>query len=266
MLNFFYSLIHLILIHTFLFGSNDCFFAKENNLIVVNEGDCQLRHSPHSTFKIVISLMGFNEGILIDEKTPEWEFKNGYIDFLDRWKQPYNPSLWMKNSCIWYSQLITQKIGMEKFQDYVTKFNYGNQDVSGDKDEHNGLTYSWLSSSLQISPQEQVEFLQAFLDKKLPVSSQSYDMTKKLLFMEDLKDGWKIYGKTGWALPKNGDGTKDDGKQFGWFIGWVSNGERNIVFAHCIEKDNHPGVNTPQEAKETAKEKMNLIINNEGKQ
>ncbi|WP_373369869.1 penicillin-binding transpeptidase domain-containing protein, partial [Klebsiella aerogenes] len=47
--------------------------------------------------------------------------------------------------------------GDDKFitTDYLQqcqKFEYGNQDVSGDSGKHNGLTQSWLMSSLTISP------------------------------------------------------------------------------------------------------------------
>jgi beta-lactamase class D len=31
---------------------------------------------------------------------------------------------------------------MQKFKDYFVKFNYGNQDISGDKDQNNGLTHA----------------------------------------------------------------------------------------------------------------------------
>ncbi len=53
----------------------------------------------------------------------------------------------MKNSCLWYSRLITKELGYKKFHDYVTKFNYGNQDTLGDKGKNNGLTNAWLSRS-----------------------------------------------------------------------------------------------------------------------
>ncbi|RDB35469.1 MAG: hypothetical protein DCC88_09860 [Spirobacillus cienkowskii] len=47
---------------------------------------------------------------------------------------------------------------MNKFQNYVTKFSYGNMDLSVDKDKNNGITNAWLSSSLEISSLEQVTF------------------------------------------------------------------------------------------------------------
>lgn len=63
----------------------------------------------------------------------------------------------MKESCVWYSQVLTKELGMKKFQDYVTKFSYGNMDLSGDKGQKNGLTHAWVASSLRISAEEQAE-------------------------------------------------------------------------------------------------------------
>ena len=61
--------------------------------------------SPCSIFKIAISLMGFDSGILLDDTHPTCDFKPGYVDCLERWKQPHNPKMWLANSCVWYSQM-----------------------------------------------------------------------------------------------------------------------------------------------------------------
>jgi len=145
--------------------------------------------------------------------------------------------MWMKNSCVWYSQILTQKLGMDKFKDYVIKFNYGNKDVSGDKGENNGLTNSWLASSLAISPEEQIVFLQALVDNKLPVSLKSHEMTKNILFLEELPNGWKFYGKTGNGRQWNKDKTKKLELQQGWFIGWIEKNNRIIVFVKHLTDD-----------------------------
>ncbi|KJW02328.1 penicillin binding transpeptidase domain protein [Rickettsia endosymbiont of Ixodes pacificus] len=93
----------------------------------------------------------------------------------------------MKTSCVWYSQVITKELGIEKFRDYVTKFDYGNRDISGDKGKNNGLTNAGLSSSLEISPEEQLAFLQKLAENKLPVSVKAQEMTKNILFIEDFR-------------------------------------------------------------------------------
>lgn len=230
----------------------NCFLAVENNRVLKKEGVCTERYSPYSTFKIAISLIGYDSGILIDAKSPTWDYKEGYPDWLDKWKQPHNPSLWIKNSCVWYSQIITQKIGMKKFKEYVEEFNYGNKDVSGDKDKDNGLINSWLSSSLQISPKEQISFLQKLINNKLPVSDKAHKITKRILFVEDLFNGWRLYGKTG-------AGSKS-GFTFAWFIGWIEKDNRTVVFANYLEDKNKESFELSANAKKIAKEKLIQLI------
>ncbi len=47
------------------------------------------------------------------------------------------------------------------------------------KGKNNGLTNAWLSSSLEISPEEQIAFLQKLAADQLPVSLKAQEMTKK---------------------------------------------------------------------------------------
>jgi beta-lactamase class D len=238
----------------------DCFLVKENDKVIVSEGDCQSRHAPRCSFNIAISLMGYNEGLLIDELHPELPFLKGYPDYVEKWKQTHNPSLWMKNSCYWYSLALIKQLGMKKFKEYVVKFRYGTQDVSGDKGKNNGLTRSWMSgSSLRISPEEQTIFLQNLIGRKLQVTPHAYEMTKNIILVGDLIDGWKLYGKTGTGNLPKGDGTLDERHEGGGFVGWVEKDKRAIVFAHYIEQEVQ---DTPAglRAKEIAKEKMIKIV------
>lgn len=241
-----------ILLTNLSYAKANCFLAVENNKVLKKEGICTERYSPCSTFKIAISLIGYDSGILVDEKSPVWDYKAGYPDWLDKWKQSHNPSLWIKNSCVWYSQIITQKIGMKKFQEYVKKFNYGNKNVSGDKGKNNGLTNSWLSSSLQISPEEQISFLRKLIENKLPVSNKANKMTKKILFIEDISNGWKLYGKTG-------AGSKS-GATFAWFVGWIEKDNRAIVFANYLKDKKKSPFELSTNAKRTAKERLMQLI------
>lgn len=243
-----------------IYANKNCFLVKENNLIIKQEGDCELRHAPCSTFKIVISLIAYNEELLIDETHPELPFKEGYLDYIERWKQPHNPSLWMKNSCVWYSQVLTQKLGMEKFKEYVIKFNYGNHDVSGDKGKNNGLTNSWLSSSLEISPKEQILFLENFINNKLPISAKAHEMTKNILFIDELADGWELYGKSGSGCQLNHDRTQKLELQIGWFIGWIQKDNRTIIFVYYIEDEDLQETYAGIRARAAAKEKLLELI------
>ena len=202
----------------------------------------------------------YDEGLLIDEMNPELPFEEKYIDWLDNWKQPHNPIKWIKNSCVWYSQILTTKLGMKKFKDYIRKFHYGNQNVSGDKGKNNGLTNSWLSSSLQISPEEQLVFLQKLLANDLPVSKKAHEMTRNILFVEELSDGWKLYGKTGSGSQPSKKKAEKLNLQIGWFIGWMQKDNRTIVFVHYIEDKKEQEIPPGIRAKAIAKEKLKLAI------
>lgn len=117
-------------------------------------------------------------------------FRGWLCGFLNRWKQSHNPRLWLANSCVWYSQVITKKLGLELFSDYTVRFNYGNQNVSGDQGMNNGLSNFWLSSSLSISPREHINFLNRLVANTLPVSIDAQVQTKNIMYQETLMAGW----------------------------------------------------------------------------
>jgi len=241
-------------------AENNCFIVQENNHVIVKEGNCSARHSPCSTFKIALSLMGYDALILKDQSHPEFPFKEGYTDFRESWKRPQNPTSWIKESCVWYSQVVAGKLGFESFQDYVAKFDYGNLDISDDRNKDPMTTNSWISGSLKISPEEQIKFLQKFVDGKLPVSARAHVMTKKIIFVEDLPNGWKFYGKTGAGDSFGNDG-KRNGGQLGWFVGFIEKGNRKIVFVNYLEEPGKQDYLSSRHARDVAKERLIKITN-----
>lgn len=201
-------------------AAENCFVAKENGKVLITEGDCDTAYPPQSTFKIPLSLMGFDSGIFKSEDEPTWQLPEGVDPFINTCKGDHNPRTWMRDCCLWYSRILTPKLGMEKFQNYVTKFSYGNMDLSG------GITQSWVSNSLTISPNEQADFLARVVERKFPISKASYDKTKKIMFIQEMGGGWKLYGKTGSAT------------MHGWFVGYIEKGGRTITFAsHLVDSE-----------------------------
>ena len=240
--------------------ADNCFIAKENSRILKSEGDCATSYGPQSTFKIALSLIGFDSGILKSESKPSWSLPEGTDPYINVCKGDHDPRTWMRDSCLWYSRILTKKLGVKKFQDYVTKFSYGNMDLSGDKDQNNGLTQAWVSSSLKISSEGQVDFLQKVVDRKLPISSASYDKTKKIMFIQETAGGWKLYGKTGNGTQFDKDGNKTD-LQHGWFVGYIEKGNRRIVFASHITDDEKQNVFASFRARNEALNKLWYLIN-----
>lgn len=187
--------------------------------------------------------------ILKDAHDPSLPFKPGYPAWIESWKQTTDPTSWIQNSVVWYSQQVTRRLGEKRFAGYVRAFDYGNQDISGDPGEQNGLTRSWLASSLKISPREQIAFLRKLVNRTLPVSAHASEMTEDVTRIATLDNGWAIHGKTGAGRPLAADGSR--GPAQGWFVGWARKGDRTILFARQVEDDTpqkvSPGIRTRAE-------------------
>lgn len=201
---------------------------------LVEQGDCGVRATPASTFNIVVSLMGYDAGILLDAHTPALPFKKGYIDWLPAWRTTTDPTGWIRNSTVWYAQQVTSRLGLDGLQSYLQRFDYGNQDLSG------GVTDAWIGSSLQISAHEQAAFLRKVVNRELGLSPQAYDTTATLLRLPTLPNGWDVYAKTGTAVLEQPAGTSAPPRSYGWFVGWASKEGRTIVFTRLTLERQHP--------------------------
>ena len=207
--------------------------ATNATLIRVGER-CNERMTPASTFKIPLSLIGFDSGILVDADRPAWPYKQEYQAWNDAWKQTTNPRTWLRDSVVWYSQVLTRTLGAARFQEYIDKLAYANRDLSGEPGRNDGLTTAWLSSSLRISATEQVEFVRRMIRRQLPVSRAAIDRTMALMPVA-VTGGWRVSGKTGTGFVRRADGSNDPDRQVGWFVGWATREGRTVVFARLLE-------------------------------
>ncbi|WP_246659116.1 class D beta-lactamase [Rhizobium sp. FY34] len=206
--------------------------------VLLEEGRCGDRVTPASTFKLPLSVMAFDAGFLKDEHHPVLAFKQGYPDWGgEAWKQPTDTTRWLKYSVVWFSQEIARSLGAQRLHDYAERFGYGNADVSGDPGKNNGLERAWISSSLMISPVEQVAFLRKLVRRELPVSAHAIDMTIRSMEEIPIADGWVVRGKTGMAYPRQADGSFDRARPWGWFVGWAQKDKRTLVFAKLVQDE-----------------------------
>lgn len=216
--------------------------------VVMQRGDCQRQVTPASTFKIPLSLMGYDAGFLQDAQTPVLPFRQGYIDWRPSWRSATTPAKWMNQSVVWYSQQITQALGMARFSAYTRRFGYGNADLAGDAG-HDGLTAAWLESSLRISPLGQLSFLGKLVNRQLDVSAHAYAMTAQLTLWPQAPEGWRINGKTG------------SGAGYGWYVGWAAKGSRTYVFARLVQKDALATVPSAQLARDGLLDEFPALVN-----
>lgn len=216
--------------------AKSAFIAKQDNKVIKEVGKFDERHAPFSTFKVVLALMGFDAGILESKDSPKWSFREEYMvnipwyDIKENkygWLGDHTPETFMSNSVVWFSHQITEKLGKEKFQGYVSKLTYGNQDVSGTPGKDDSLLNSWLGTSLEISPREQLEFIEKLLLNQLTLSEDAQVKTREIMDRKEAWGAWRLYGKTGGGKSNNG-----------WFIGWIEkDGAQPIVFAQYLDLD-----------------------------
>lgn len=231
--------------------------AGSGATIVKTGSDCTTRVTPASTFKVAISLMAFDSGVLKESRSPAWPYEAGYPDWAgDAWKGDIDPTNWMKRSVFWYSQQIVKKLGHTQFKNYVTSFRYGNQDVSAVEVQQPGNNGVWVMSSLQISPVEQVAFLRNMVNRQLPVSAHSYQMTDEITQQDDV-NGWKVYGKTGTGSPGQDNKYRAD-QAYGWYVGWARKGTQALVFARLIQDEKAQTPNAGLRARSQLSEQLLL--------
>ncbi len=239
--------------------SKDIFLATENGKIIKETGNINERHTPCSSFKIALVLVGFDSGFLHTKDSPridykpeflaKWEGFNKDHPKFKEWQQPQTPQSFLVHSCIWFSHQIANHLGIAKLTEYLKLLNYGNADISGTPGKDNQLFDSWIQSSLEISPREQVTFLENLLNKTLPLSREAQEKTLETMTPEDFGEGWTLCGKTG------------SGGINGWFIGWIEKGNRRIVFAQYLGLGNNdPRRFIGKIAKQMAKTKLLELI------
>ncbi len=137
----------------------------------------------------------------------------------------------------WYYHEIARRVGVARMREWVGRLGYGNQAVSG-------VDVRFWHSSLLISANEQVEFLQRLHQGALPVSARSIALLKEMMRVARTDRG-SLYGKTGTDGYMRGEVQI---ATLGWFVGWVESGTQVRFFAANITGGTNPTGRTVREA------------------
>ncbi|MFG1375595.1 penicillin-binding transpeptidase domain-containing protein [Xanthobacter autotrophicus] len=220
-------------------AAEDCFIATDldTGRVLAKQGLCATRHPPASTFKIALALMGYDAGLLKSETQPVFSPPAGETPEREAARGPQTPASWMRNSVVWYSQILARDLGRERMAGYLKGFAYGNENISGLQGEDEPLVRFWLSSSLRLSPREQIDFLRRMLKGALPVSAEAVAATERLMAIEEQPAGWLVFGKTGTGYGRLADGGLDRGRPFGWFVGFARKAAHTVVFVRFTALD-----------------------------
>lgn len=237
-----------------LTGTAIVYDPTEKNYMIYNKELALTQRSPCSTFKIISSLIGLENGIIDpDNSVRPW---SGEIFWNEDWNRDINFSDAFRTSCVWYFRQVTDDIGKVKMQNELNKLKYGNCDISdwegklNTNNNNRALTGFWIESSLKISPKEQVEVMERIFGTDSTYSERTQNILKQvMLISEENNTEISIYGKTGMG---KAEGIVVDA----WFTGFAETLEGNKYF--CVYLGQSGAGNTSSTA---AKEFAIQILN-----
>ncbi len=192
---------------------------KANTQQVYNAKRAATRFIPASTFKIPNTLIGLDTGAVknVDEVLPY----GGKPQWIKEWEHDMPLREALKLSAVPIYQELARRIGLERMQDKVKTFHYGNMEIGTVVDQF------WLQGPLKISALEQVDFLARLVQGQLPAKPESITQVKDITLRET-SGNRELHYKTGWT----GGSIKP---QIGWLVGWVHSNESDTPFALNIE-------------------------------
>lgn len=179
---------------------------------------------PASTFKIFNSLVALETGVIPnDVAVLTWD---GIQREFPTWNQDTNIRQAFRNSTVWFYQVLARKLGHEQMKKFIQQIGYGNRQIGTPEQ----IDRFWLEGPLQITPKQQIEFLQRLHRQELPFSRRTLDLVQDLMIYERTPD-YILRGKTGWAARLT--------PNIGWFVGYLEQNNNVYFFATNIDIRNN---------------------------
>lgn len=208
---------------------------------VYNTSLCEKEASPYSTFKIISTLAGLNNGVIQTEQSTMNYSGEKYPS--SEWNDDLSLEKAFQTSCIWYFRQIIDEVGHDEIQSELISLEYGNCDISewdgSDINPMPDLNGFWLGSSLKISPLEQVQVLKKIFEGESIYSAEHVVTLKEIMSVSE--GTRKIYGKTG---------SGPDGEA--WFVGFAEENDTKKYFAVYLNDNTQPDKAAGSVAKEIA--------------
>ncbi|PST83197.1 serine hydrolase [Pedobacter yulinensis] len=212
-------------------GSTTVFDLKHKQWHYTDERDALHESLPASTFKILHSCIALEEGAVADERQVlKWD---GTVNkFLGEpfaaWNADTDMEQAYRNSTIWFYAEMARRVGRPVYRRYFKASSYGNGDL-----RETGTDF-WNYGTFGVTPVGQINFLRKLYSRQLPFSERTYAIVQRIMRTEH--DGGVFYEKTGW--------TRQDGKDIGWYVGFVEQKANVYFFATRLTKKAltaHPG-------------------------
>ncbi|HVR07632.1 MAG TPA: penicillin-binding transpeptidase domain-containing protein [Thermoanaerobaculia bacterium] len=202
------------------------FDSRTGGIVRTDPERAATRFTPCSTFKIPNALISLQQGaITLESSRIRWDPVRDprQDDWPESWARDQDLESAIRNSVVWYFRELARRVGAARMADAVRKLRYGNMDTSGG----GGVDRFWLSGTLTISADEQVDFLRRFHAGELGFDARYTAAVEHALVLERGL-GWVWSGKTGGCRAAGG-------KYVGWLVGYVEKGGDLAVYAANVE-------------------------------
>lgn len=206
-------------------GSIVIYDLKKRQWIVSDTIGVKVETLPASTFKIINLLIALEINTIVDEnEVLRWD---GSTDTV---KYGYRPEIYhdmsvkeaFELSAVWVFIELAEKIGKDKYKEYLAKCGYGNNNLSQKE------TDFWNFGSFAVSPVNQVRFINSLYKEKLPFSRRNIEIAKRVMVTEQTGD-YTIRAKTGW--------TQENDTNIGWWAGYIESKNGDYTFATRLLQD-----------------------------
>lgn len=201
-----------------LSGNFVMYDLKRDKYIYYNQAQAQQAYPPGGTFKLFLSLVGFETGNIKSPGIDVPELKT-------TWKPEREAKSAYQGTSVHYYEELSRNIGKDEIKSWLDSVQYGNADTTG------GIPKFWLGGGLKITSDEQLGFLRKMYEHKLPFSTVNTEKVKGMMAIKDTS-GYSLKGKTGWA--------EQDNQDIGWFVGYVETKDDTYFFVNCIQSSD-PG-------------------------
>jgi beta-lactamase class D len=211
-------------------GPGECFMLMSVNgdeFIAEGDEECDRRTAPASTFKIPHALIAVQTRVVDPNVALKWD---GTDQPFETWKRDHTLASSLQWSVYWYYQRTAAKIGRERMLDVLKVLRYGEDTFERE------LTTFWTNGDLEISPREQLDFLQRMFDGELPLTPDHVTTVKQALLMPPGKIT-NAAGTHDFVLPptvtavraKTGN-TRIGEERISWLVGQVETRRKEYVF------------------------------------
>lgn len=187
--------------------------TQENKYYSNNFKRAQKGYLPASTFKIPNSIIALETGIVENDSVVfKWDGKKRRLKV---WEQDMTFREAFQFSCVPCYQEIARKVGAERMNGYLNKLDYKKMDV-----DSTNIDMFWLEGTSSINQFQQIDFLKRFYKNKLPISTETTRLMKKIFFIKK-NELYSLSGKTGWSISNDTNN--------GWFVGYIER-QNNVYF------------------------------------